>query len=72
MILSLHVKTGKRATRVTKTSVNEYTVEVTARPEKGRANDAVLRALAKHLNFAPSRLKIVSGQTSKKKVVEIL
>lgn len=71
MKISIHVKTGKRSTNVIKISDAEYTVEVTARAEKGKANDAVIRALAKHLGIAPSRLFIVGGFTSRKKIVEI-
>ncbi len=81
MKLSVHVKTGKRATKVTKTGDSQYTIEVTARPEKGKANEAVIRALAKHLNLAvpvrslvrrraPTRLLIVSGVTSSNKMIE--
>ena len=71
MKLFVHVKTGKRATRVIKMSANEYTVEVTARPMQGKANDAVISALAKHLDVAPSRMRIVSGFTSHHKIAEI-
>lgn len=71
MKLFVQVKTGKRASKVTKISETEYIVEVTARAEKGKANEAVLSALAKHLGIAPSRLSIISGHTAKRKIVEV-
>ena len=70
MKFSLQVKTGKRVTKVTKVSDTEYIVEVSARAEKGKANEAVLRALAEHLDIAPSRLSIISGHMAKRKIVE--
>ena len=50
----------------------EYKVSVKEPAKEGRANWAVERALAKHFNVSPSRVRIVSGQTSKTKIVEII
>ena len=36
-------------------------VRVTAQPEKGKANKAVIKILAKELGFAKSNLEIVAG-----------
>lgn len=44
---------------------------VTAAPEDGKANTAVTRLLAKALGIAPSRLRLVSGATSRQKVFEV-
>ncbi|WP_424965681.1 DUF167 domain-containing protein [Dinoroseobacter sp. S375] len=46
-------------------------VRVTAAPEKGRANAAVARLLAKALGIAPGRLRLVQGQSHRIKVFEI-
>ncbi|GAA1396499.1 DUF167 domain-containing protein [Luteococcus peritonei] len=45
-------------------------VQVNAPAVDGRANKAVLAALAKALGTRPNRLEIVSGQTSRTKLVE--
>jgi uncharacterized protein YggU (UPF0235/DUF167 family) len=58
-------------TRVLSDGQEQLTAYVTAVPEKGKANEALLRLLAKHLGLAPSRLKIVRGHTSRNKVIEI-
>lgn len=39
--------------------------------QEGKANRALIRALAKYFAIAPSRVEIVSGRSSRKKVVVI-
>ena len=46
-------------------------VRVTAVPEKGKANKAVLALLAKALGMAKSRLFVVSGEGDRNKVIGI-
>lgn len=46
-------------------------VRVGAAPVDGRANEAVERVLAKALGVAPSRVRVVSGATSRRKQVEV-
>lgn len=46
-------------------------VSVTAVPERGKANDAVVALLAETLGVAPSSIEVVSGASSKDKVVEV-
>ncbi|MFH0912054.1 MAG: DUF167 domain-containing protein, partial [Patescibacteria group bacterium] len=46
-------------------------VRVKAVPEKGKANEAVIKILAKHFKVAKSEVKIVRGFTGRNKVVEI-
>ncbi len=42
-------------------------VKVTAAPEKGKANAALLKLLAKDWGVAPSRLSLVSGHKDRRK-----
>jgi uncharacterized protein YggU (UPF0235/DUF167 family) len=46
-------------------------VRVTAAPVDGAANEAVARVLAKRLGVATRAVRIVGGQASKSKVVEV-
>jgi uncharacterized protein len=46
-------------------------IRVTAAPADGAANQAVLRVLAKALDVGTSRLRIVSGASARRKVVEV-
>ncbi len=46
-------------------------VRVTAQPEKGTANKAVIETLAKGLVYRKSKLSITAGETSRNKTVLI-
>jgi len=46
-------------------------VRVSAPPEKGKANAAVVRLLARELGVAPERIEIVSGHGSPRKRLAI-
>lgn len=40
-------------------------------PEKGKANEALIRTLAKHYRVRKSCVSILSGHTSRQKLVEV-
>lgn len=46
-------------------------INVTAPPERGKANDAVEAVLAEALGLSRKQVRLVSGLTSARKVVEI-
>lgn len=46
-------------------------LRVTAAPEKGKANTAVIRLLAEHFGVKQTQIQIVAGASSPRKVVEI-
>ena len=48
-----------------------YRVSVKATPTDGNANDAIIRALAKHFKVHASHVRIVSGHAARRKIVEI-
>lgn len=47
-------------------------IYVKAAPEKGKANDAVLKLVAKEQGVKKGNVRIVSGHASRKKVLEII
>jgi len=49
----------------------QLVVYVTAVPDDGKANEAMIGILAKHFNVAKSRLTIIRGQTNRNKLVRI-
>jgi uncharacterized protein (TIGR00251 family) len=49
----------------------ELAVKVTAVPENGKANDALLRLLAKRLKLPVSALRLVAGATDRHKQILI-
>jgi uncharacterized protein YggU (UPF0235/DUF167 family) len=48
-----------------------YKVSVRAAPDGGRANDAIIRALAKHFKVSANDIRIVSGHAAGQKIIEI-
>ena len=46
-------------------------VRVSAVPEKGKANQALIAFLAKKLGLAKSKLSLISGETQRKKILRI-
>lgn len=46
-------------------------VRVAAPPEKGKANDELVRFLARQLNVPPANVEILSGATARRKQVRV-
>ena len=46
-------------------------VRVRAPPERGRANDALCKLIAKRLRVAPGRVELVRGARSRQKLVRV-
>jgi uncharacterized protein (TIGR00251 family) len=69
--ISIHVKTGARENSVTKRDDASYRVAVAARPIDGKANEAVVKALADYFGVPKSCVDIISGHASAKKIVSI-
>lgn len=44
-------------------------VKIAAVPDDGKANKALIKFLAKYWQIAPSDIEIISGETSRKKVI---
>jgi len=56
---------------VKKIDTTHYNIAVKEPPIKGKANLAVIKSLAKYFNKSPSQISIISGETSKQKVLEV-
>jgi uncharacterized protein len=46
-------------------------IRVAAPPEKGKANEALVRFLARQLNIPPANVEILSGATAQRKQVRV-
>src|SRR5947209_8507101 len=62
---------GARAARVELVDGSRLGVWVRARPIEGQANAAIEAAIAEALGLRPRQVRLVSGLTSKRKIVEI-
>lgn len=56
---------------VLKISEGEYKVKVTAPPEKGKANEAVIKLLANYFDAPKSSVSIIAGKSTRVKLIEI-
>jgi uncharacterized protein (TIGR00251 family) len=72
-VARIAVRLQPRASRdeIARSHAGVVVVRVTAPPVEGKANDALRRLLAKRTGVAPSRVKIVRGQTTREKLVEV-
>jgi uncharacterized protein YggU (UPF0235/DUF167 family) len=71
MKIAVRVKPRSRVEEVSGEG-DSYVVRVKEPPIEGRANRAVLRLLASHLGVPESCLRIVSGFSSRNKVIEVI
>jgi uncharacterized protein (TIGR00251 family) len=69
--LRLRVAPGARRSQIVGRHGDAWRVRVTAAPERGRANTEVLDLLAATLGLQRRRLRVVSGEASRDKVVEL-
>jgi uncharacterized protein (TIGR00251 family) len=67
----LRVSPGARKTELAGRHGDGWKVRVSAPPENGRANDAVLALLAERVGLPRRALSIVSGHKGRDKVVEM-
>ncbi len=69
--LKIKVVPGASSSSVAGWLGDELKIRIAAPPEKGKANGAVLKLLARELRLDKSALSLVSGNTSPHKVIEI-
>ncbi len=69
--LTIKAQPGARRNEVAGWRGEALLVRVTAPPEGGKANEAVIETLAEALGITKSRVTLVRGATSRQKVVQI-
>lgn len=67
VLVNVHAQPGARRNAVIGEREGAIRVAVTAPPDKGKANVAILDVLAEALGLRPSQLALVSGETSRRK-----
>lgn len=72
MKIFVKVKTKARVKKIVKVDETHYVVSTNAPPEKGKANKDIIKILSKYFDIAVSRIKIITGEKSKEKVVKII
>ncbi|HLD20920.1 MAG TPA: DUF167 domain-containing protein [Patescibacteria group bacterium] len=71
MILTVYVKPGARKESLEWIDEDTLKISVTAPPEKGKANKAVIEALAEELGVAKSTIELIRGGTARIKQFKI-
>jgi len=71
MKIFVKVKPKAKEEKVEKIDDINFKVFVKQLPEKGRANRAVIKALANYFNISQSNIQIISGSNSRLKIIEI-
>jgi uncharacterized protein (TIGR00251 family) len=69
--LRLRVSPGATRTEIAGRHGDAWKVRVSAAPERGRANDAVVGLIAERLHLPRAAVSLVSGRASRDKVVEL-
>lgn len=72
MKIFVKVKPGAKEEKVVKVDETHYRVSVKEPPVNGRANVAVVNALAAFFKTPKSGVRIVSGFASKEKIIELV
>lgn len=72
MKIKVKAKPNSRKNEIIKLGVDYYEVKVTVPPEKGKANEKIRELLAKYFNVPKSRIELVSGESFKEKVFEVI
>lgn len=69
--LQLHVQPGAKKTEVAGLHGDCLKIRLAAQPVEGKANECLLRALANWFGVPLRQVSLKSGETSRRKVVEI-
>lgn len=72
MRLNIIAKTRAKETSVVELTKTTYEVKVTAPAVAGKANEAIILALADHFRLHPNQIILKSGFTSKNKTIEVI
>ena len=72
MKIFVKAKPNAKEEKVEKIDESNYVVSVKELPVKGKANEAIRNALAVYFKTASSRVRIISGNSSRNKIIEII
>jgi uncharacterized protein (TIGR00251 family) len=69
--LTLHIQPGARKTEIAGLHGDALKIRLAAPPVDGKANAALIGFVAERLGLPKSAVRLVSGQTSRRKILEI-
>jgi len=71
MKVSVTAKPNSKNPGITKIDANSFIVAVKEPPIQGKANQAIVKALAEYFNKTINDIRLVNGFSSKQKIFEI-
>ncbi len=71
MRIFVKAKPSAKEAKIEKLDDDNFIVSVKEPPVKGMANAGIIKILAEYFKVSPSQIKIISGYTSKNKIIEI-
>lgn len=72
LTLTLHIQPGAKKTEVAGLHGDALKIRLSADPVDGKANAELIRFVADRLGVAKSAVSLKSGQTSRRKVLEVI
>ncbi|MBL7715092.1 MAG: DUF167 domain-containing protein [Bdellovibrionales bacterium] len=72
MRINVQVKLGSKKESVERQSDGSLIVRVNAPPVEGRANERIIELLSDYFDSPKSKISLIQGAKSKKKVFEVL
>ena len=71
ILISVRVQPGASKNVVTGIREGSLTIKLCSPPVDGRANDSLIRFVAKRLNISRSSIQIIQGIKNRKKLLEV-
>ena len=72
LLLTLHIQPGAKKTEIAGEYGDALKIRLAAPPVDGKANAALLAFVAERLGVAKNAVTLKSGQTSRRKVIEVV
>ena len=71
IIVKVKIVPGSSKNKIARVYNDALKISITASPVEGKANKKCIAYLAKYFDIAKSKIEIISGQTSKNKLIKI-
>ena len=71
IVIKVKIVPGSSKNKIDGVCNNALKISITAPPVEGKANKKCIAYLAKYFDIAKSKIEIISGQTSKNKLIKI-
>lgn len=72
MKIFVKAKPGAQEQKIEQIDKTHFTISVKAPPVQGKANRAIMAVLAEHFSVGRDQVRIISGYTSRNKIIEIM